>query len=91
MLTLYRSTMPRIALQHRLGGDQQAGRAAAALQRRMLQEFALQRRGDHGPRHALNGFDRAALRLDRQRQARAGRAAVASGSNSVPLSMSEWP
>jgi hypothetical protein len=66
----------RIAVEQRLGGDQQARRTEAALQRRMLQEFSLQRMQVLPARHALDGLDRAALRLHRKHQARADQAAV---------------
>src|SRR5215475_4811148 len=44
----------RIAVEQRLGGDQQARRAEAALQRRMFQEFSLQRMQIVSARHALD-------------------------------------
>src|SRR5215831_13343877 len=58
-----------IAVEQRLGGDQQARRAEAALQRRMLEEFALQRMQAVAVRHALDGLDAMAFGLDRQHQA----------------------
>src|SRR5665811_1216961 len=49
----------RIAVQQGLGRDQQARRAEAALERRMLEEFPLQRVEIMAPRHALDRLDRA--------------------------------
>src|SRR5215470_15136471 len=66
----------RITVQQRLGGDQQARRAEAALQRCMFQEFSLQRMQIVPARHALDRLDRAAFGLDRKHQARADQAAV---------------
>src|SRR5216683_6294205 len=66
----------RITVQQRLGSDQQARRAEAALQRRMFQEFSLQRMQIVPARHALDGLDLVASCLDRKHQARADQAAV---------------
>src|SRR5262249_6518801 len=66
----------RIAVQQRLGSDQQARRAEAALQRRMLQEFSLQRMQFMPARHALDRVNLVAFRLDRKHQARADQTAV---------------
>src|SRR5262245_61752254 len=66
----------RIAVQQRLGSDQQARRAEAALQRRMFQEFSLQRMQIVPARHALDRLDPVAFGLDRKHQARADQAAV---------------
>src|SRR5271168_4318043 len=66
----------RITLKQRLGGDQQARRAEAALQRRMFQEFSLQRMQKVPARHALDRLDRVALGLDGEHQARADQTAV---------------
>src|SRR5262245_57551701 len=66
----------RIALEQRLGGDQQAGRAEAALQRRMLEEFSLQRMQIVPARHAFDRLDRAAFGLHGEHQARADQAAI---------------
>src|SRR5215813_13970577 len=52
-----------IAVEQRLGGDQQARRAEAALQRGVLQKLALQRMQLVAARHALDGLDLAAFRL----------------------------
>src|SRR5690348_15458265 len=46
----------RIAVEQRLGGDQNAGRAEAALQRRVLEELSLQRMQLLPARHALDGL-----------------------------------
>src|SRR6516225_11395589 len=66
----------RIAVQEGFGGDQQARRAEAALQGRVLQEFPLQRMEIMAARHALDRLDGAAFGLDRKHQARADQAAV---------------
>src|SRR5262245_40069516 len=66
----------RIAVQQGFGGDQQARRAEAALQGRVLQEFPLQRMEIMAARHALDRLDGAAFGLDRKHQARADQAAV---------------
>src|SRR6202030_4406722 len=66
----------RIAVQQRLGSDQQARRADAALQRRMFQEFSLQRMQIVPTRHALDRLDRVALGLDGEYEARADQTAV---------------
>src|SRR5436190_18603669 len=65
-----------IALEQRLGGDQQARGAKAALQRCMLQEFSLQRMQKVPARHALDRLDRVSLGLDGEHQARADQTAV---------------
>src|ERR1700722_5146228 len=66
----------RVAREQRLGGDQEAGRAEAALQRRMLEELLLQRMQVVAVRHALDGLDRVPFGLDGEHQARADEAAV---------------
>src|SRR6185503_11821895 len=65
-----------VLLQQRLGGHQEARRADAALQRRVLDELALQRMQLVALGHALDGGDRPAVRLHAQHQARAHEAAV---------------
>src|SRR5215831_12843589 len=66
----------RIAVQQRLGSDQQARRAEAALQRCMFQKFSLQRMQIVPVRHALNSLDRAPFGLHRKHQARADQATI---------------
>src|SRR4029077_12140107 len=66
----------RVAVQQRLGRDQQARRAETALQRCVFQEFLLQRVQIVPARHAFNSLDRAAFRLDSQHQARADEATI---------------
>src|SRR5215472_120540 len=66
----------QIAVEQRLGSDQQARRAEAALQRRMFQEFSLQRMQVVPARHALDRLNLVAFRLDRKHQARADQAVV---------------
>src|SRR6516165_10783428 len=66
----------RIAVEQRLGGNQQARRAEAALQRRMFQEFSLQRMQIVPARHALDRLNLVAFRLDRKHQACADQTAV---------------
>src|SRR5215831_11059421 len=65
----------RITVQQRFGRDQQAGRTEAALERRVFQEFLLQRMQSVPARHALDGLDLVAFGLDRKHQARADQAA----------------
>src|SRR5450759_5332609 len=66
----------RIAVKQGLGRDQQARRAEAALKRRMLEEFPLQRVEIMAPRQALDRLDRVTFGLDRKHQARADQATV---------------
>jgi hypothetical protein len=66
----------RITVQQRLGSNQQARRAEAALQRSMFQDFSLQRMQIVATRHALNRLDLVAFSLNRKHQARADQTAV---------------
>src|SRR5207248_9034090 len=68
----------RIALQQRLGGDQETRRANAALQSRELQEFLLERMQLVAIGDALDRADLAALRLGTEHQAGADDTAIES-------------
>ena len=66
----------RVLAQERLHRHQEAGRAEPALERVRLVEGALERVKPPSPREALDRRERAAVRLDREHQARAHRLAV---------------
>src|SRR5215467_3502237 len=66
----------RIAIQQRLGSDQQARRAESALERRMFEEFSLQWMQIVPAPHTLDRLNFVAFGLDRQHQARADQTAV---------------
>ena len=65
-----------LAVQEGLGGDQETRRAVPALERRFLQEEALQGMQGLALGHALDGLNRTALCLDAQRQAGTGHPTV---------------
>src|SRR5262249_21833112 len=66
----------RLSFEQRLGGDQEARRADAALQCGVLDELALQGMQFVAPRHALDRSDRLAVGLHAQHQAGAHEPAV---------------
>src|SRR6266536_3738493 len=66
----------RVAVEQGFRRDQDARRAEAALERRVLEEFSLQRMQLMSARNALDGLDRVAVRLDREHQARADQTPV---------------
>src|SRR5690606_24354208 len=65
-----------VAIEQRLGRDQHPRRADAALERRMLEEFLLQRMELGAFRHALDRLDRLAVHLGAEDEAGAHQAAV---------------
>src|SRR6266508_539597 len=65
-----------IALEQRTRGDEYSGRAVAALQCRVLEEFSLQRMELGAGGHAFDGLDRFAFSFDAQHEARAGETSV---------------
>src|SRR5215467_6222888 len=75
-ITHFRLRRVRLSLEQRLGSDQEARRADAALQRCVLDELALQGMQLVAPRHALNGPDRIAVGLYAQHQAGAHQPAI---------------
>src|SRR5262249_3788643 len=66
----------RVLLEEELRGDQDPGRAEAALETEVLVEGLLQRVQLRLPRERLHRLDRGAVRLHRERQARSGGPAV---------------